>query len=130
MTEHSSPPSPPPRSGWQAILLLLTVAGTAFALMQTLVVPALPFFQREFDTSANGAAWLATGFLLASSVLTPILGKLGDTYGKKRLLVIALAVFGFGALGAAISWNLESLIGFRISRARALRSFRSRSGSS
>jgi EmrB/QacA subfamily drug resistance transporter len=82
--------------------------------MQTLVVPALPFFQREFDTSANGVTWLATGFLLASSVLTPILGKLGDTYGKKRLLVIALAVFGFGALGAAISWNLESLIGFRI----------------
>src|SRR3712207_9140556 len=83
-----------PRRPWPAILVLLTVAGISFALMQTLVVPALPFFQREFGTSASGATWLATGFLLSSSVLTPLLGKLGDTYGKKRLLAISLTVFG------------------------------------
>jgi MFS family permease len=74
------------RRAWQATLVLLTTAGIAFALMQTLVIPALPFFQREFSTTANGATWIATGFLLSSSVLTPLLGKLGDTYGKKRLL--------------------------------------------
>ena len=50
--------------------------------MQTLVIPALPFFQREFDTTPTGATWIATGFLLSSCVLTPILGKLGDSYGK------------------------------------------------
>ncbi len=90
------PPSPETRTGWRSILLLLTVAGTSFALMQTLVVPALPFFQREFDTTANAVTWLATGFLLSSSVLTPVIGKLGDTYGKKRLLVISLVIFGSG----------------------------------
>ena len=108
------PPASETRTGWRSILLLLTVAGTSFALMQTLVVPALPFFQREFGTTANGAAWLATGFLLSSSVLTPVIGKLGDTYGKKRLLVISLVVFGVGALGAALAWSLESLIACRI----------------
>ncbi len=46
--------------------------------MQTLVVPALPFFQREFATTANGATWSATDFLLFSSVLTPLLSKLRD----------------------------------------------------
>jgi MFS family permease len=112
--KNPTPPSPDGRTGWRSILLLLTVAGTAFALMQTLVVPALPFFQREFDTTANGVAWIVTGFLLSSSVLTPVLGKLGDTYGKKRLLVISLVVFGVGALGAAVSWSLESLIAFRV----------------
>ncbi|MDQ3240014.1 MAG: MFS transporter, partial [Actinomycetota bacterium] len=62
--KNPTPPSPDGRTGWRSILLLLTVAGTAFALMQTLVVPALPFFQREFDTTANGVAWIVTGFLL------------------------------------------------------------------
>ena len=93
---------------------LLTTAGISFALMQTLVVPALPFFQREFDTSANNVTWIATGFLLSSSVLTPILGKLGDAHGKAKMLVISLAIFGLASLGAALAWSLESLIFFRI----------------
>ena len=73
-----------PRRHYSVTLALLMVAGISFAVMQTLVVPALPFFQREFDTSASWVTWIATGFLLSSSVLTPILGKLGDAHGKKR----------------------------------------------
>jgi len=107
-------PLDPPRRPWQAILALLTTAGIAFALMQTLVIPALPFFQREFGATANSVTWIATGFLLSSSVLTPLLGKLGDAYGKKRMLVLALTVFGLGSLGAALSWSLGSLVAFRV----------------
>jgi EmrB/QacA subfamily drug resistance transporter len=95
-------------------LALLVVAGISFAIMQTLVVPALPFFQREFHTSASWVTWIATGFLLSSSVLTPILGKLGDAYGKKRMLVIALAIFGLASLAAAAAWSLASLVFFRV----------------
>ena len=72
-------------------LALLMIAGISFALMQTLVVPALPFFQREFETTPEWTTWLVTSFLVSSSVLTPILGKLGDAHGKKKLLVISLA---------------------------------------
>src|SRR5918999_307445 len=103
-----------PRTSWRVTLALLTVAGIAFAVMQTLVIPALPHFQREFGTSASWVAWIATGFLLSSSVLTPILGKLGDAYGKKRMLVIALAIFGLASLGAAFAWSLQSLVVFRV----------------
>ena len=46
----------------QITLALLTVAGISFALMQTLVIPALPFFVREFDTSAAWVTWLVTSF--------------------------------------------------------------------
>jgi EmrB/QacA subfamily drug resistance transporter len=109
----SSSPAPE-RQHYMVTLALLTVAGTSFALMQTLVVPALPFFQREFDTSASWVTWIATGFLLSSSVLTPILGKLGDSYGKERLLVISLGIFGFASLAAAFAWDLPSLIAFRV----------------
>lgn len=103
-----------PRQHYGVTLALLTVAGISFAIMQTLVVPALPHFQREFDTSASWVTWIATGFLLSSSVLTPILGKLGDSLGKKRMLVIALGIFGLASLGAAAAWNLPSLILFRV----------------
>jgi EmrB/QacA subfamily drug resistance transporter len=103
-----------PRRHYGATLALLTVAGISFAVMQTLVVPALPHFQREFHTSASWVTWIATGFLLSSSVLTPILGKLGDSYGKKRMLVIALGIFGLASLGAAAAWSLPSLVFFRV----------------
>ena len=94
-------------------LALLTVAGISFALMQTLVVPALPFFQREFETSPEWTTWLVTSFLVSSSVLTPIIGKLGDAHGKKRMLVISLATFGFASLGAALAPSIGTLIVFR-----------------
>jgi EmrB/QacA subfamily drug resistance transporter len=106
--EHGS------RQHYGVTLAVLTVAGISFAVMQTLVVPALPFFQREFDTSASWVTWIATGFLLSSSVLTPILGKLGDSHGKKRMLVISLGIFGLASLGAAAAWSLPSLIFFRV----------------
>jgi EmrB/QacA subfamily drug resistance transporter len=102
------------RQHYGVTLALLVVAGVSFAVMQTLVVPALPFFQREFDTSATSVTWIATGFLLSSSVLTPILGKLGDSYGKKRMLVISLGIFGLASLGAAAAWSLASLVFFRV----------------
>jgi MFS family permease len=101
------------RASHRLILALLTIAGISLAVMQTMVIPALPFFQREFDTSASWVTWLVTSFLLSSSVLTPILGKLGDAYGKKRLLVISLGIFGLATLGAACAWSIGSLIAFR-----------------
>jgi EmrB/QacA subfamily drug resistance transporter len=103
-----------PRQHYGVTLALLTVAGISFAIMQTLVVPALPHFQREFNTSASWVTWIATGFLLSSSVLTPILGKLGDSLGKKRMLVIALGIFGLASFGAAAAWSLPTLIFFRV----------------
>src|SRR4051794_21648966 len=94
-------------------LFLLTVAGISFALMQTLVVPALPFFQREFETTPEWTTWLVTSFLVSSSVLTPLLGKLGDAHGKKKLLVITLSLFAAASLGAAAAPNIGVLILFR-----------------
>ena len=95
-------------------LSLLTVAGISFAVMQTLVIPALPFFRQEFGTSQEDTTWLVTGFLLSSSVLTPLLGKLGDMYGKKRLLVVCLTIFGLGSFGAAAGDSLGWLVACRV----------------
>jgi EmrB/QacA subfamily drug resistance transporter len=102
-----------PRPHYNLTLTILVLAGAAFALQQTLVFPALATFQREFGTSTAWATWVVTAFLVSGAVLTPILGRLGDQYGKAKLLTISLALFVAGCLGAAVAWSIWSLIAFR-----------------
>jgi EmrB/QacA subfamily drug resistance transporter len=103
----------PARQHYNLTLAILTMAGAAFALQQTMVFPALSTFQREFDTTPAWATWVLTAFLLTASVATPLLGKLGDQYGKERMLVIALSIFLLGTIGGAFAWNIGSLIASR-----------------
>ncbi len=90
------------------------MAATAYALQQTMVVPALPELQRELGASTTWVTWVMTGFLLSAAVLTPILGKLGDRYGKERLLVLSLVAFLIGCIGCAAAPDIWTLILFRI----------------
>jgi EmrB/QacA subfamily drug resistance transporter len=101
------------RQHYNVTLAILTLAGIAFALQQTMVIPALPTLQRELNTTTTWVTWVLTVFLLVASVATPVLGKLGDQYGKERLLVISLALFFIGSIGAAAAWNIWVLIGWR-----------------
>jgi EmrB/QacA subfamily drug resistance transporter len=94
-------------------LLPLAGAGLAYALAQTMVIPALPDLQRELDADPADATWLLTAFLLTSSVATPLFGRLGDMHGKERWLLISLAVFGVGSVVAALGKSLEVLIAGR-----------------
>jgi EmrB/QacA subfamily drug resistance transporter len=101
------------RQHYNVTLAILTLAGIAFALQQTMVIPALPTLQRELHTTTTWVTWVLTVFLLVASVATPVLGKLGDQYGKERLLVISLAVFLVGSIAAALAWNIWALIAAR-----------------
>jgi EmrB/QacA subfamily drug resistance transporter len=102
------------RQHYNVTLGILTLAGIAFALQQTMVVPALPALREELHTTTGWVTWLLTGFLLTASVATPLLGKLGDQYGKERLLVISLGIFFVGCVGAALAPNIWFLIAFRM----------------
>jgi EmrB/QacA subfamily drug resistance transporter len=92
------------------ILGVLALGGGAYALQQSLVVPALPVLQRDLHTSTSGVAWVFTSYLLAASVVTPIAGRLGDMFGKKRVLVIALCGLAAGSLLAALVTSLPLMI--------------------
>ena len=108
------PPPPARRRASPAVTLgLLAVACVSYVLQQTLVVPALPTIQRDLDTTTTWVTWVFTGFLLASAVATPLLGKLGDTYGKKRLLVVVMLIFLVGTIGAALASSIAALIAAR-----------------
>lgn len=102
------------RQHYNVTLAALTFAGIAFALQQTMIIPALPTLQRELDTTTTWVTWLLTGFLLSASVATPLLGKLGDQHGKERLLLISLGIFFLGSVGAIFAQSIWMLIGFRI----------------
>ena len=71
-------------------LATIAMAGLAYAMLQTLILLALPTIQRATHSSESGVAWLLTGYLLSSSIATPIVGRLGDMFGKRRILILAL----------------------------------------
>jgi MFS family permease len=71
--------------------VVLAVGGVSYALLQSLVAPALPSIQHSLHTS-DSVSWVLTAYLLSASVATPLIGRLGDMYGKQRLLVIVLAL--------------------------------------
>src|SRR4051794_16324444 len=86
----------------------------AFALSQTVVSPALPEIQREFHATAASAAWILTGYLLAASIATPIVGKLGDVFGRGRVMTAVLLVFAAGSVICALAGTLWLLVLGRI----------------
>jgi EmrB/QacA subfamily drug resistance transporter len=94
-------------------LAVLALGGMAYAMLSSAVVPALPTMQQDLHTTETGITWLLTGYLLAASVGTSILGRLGDMYGKERLLLLTLVILGAGTLLAAVSNSLPLLIAAR-----------------
>jgi MFS family permease len=96
------------------ILLVLSLAGLAYAVLSSVVIPALPSFQRSLHTSETGATWILTAFLVSAAVGTAIIGRLGDMYGKERLLLWTLVVLAAGTALAAVSQSLAMLIVARV----------------
>jgi EmrB/QacA subfamily drug resistance transporter len=96
------------------ILAVLCSAGLAYAVLSSAVIPALPTFQHTLHTSETGATWILTAFLLSASVGTSVIGRLGDMYGKEKLLLWTLLALAFGTLVAALSDSLALLIVARV----------------
>jgi EmrB/QacA subfamily drug resistance transporter len=93
---------------------LLAVAAVAYALLQSLVAPALLTIQHDLRTTTAGAAWILTAYLLSASVVTPIVGRLGDMVGKKRAMVVVLLVLAAGTVLAALATSIGVMIAARV----------------
>jgi EmrB/QacA subfamily drug resistance transporter len=100
----------PHRTHPNVTLAVLALGGLAYAMLSSAVVPALPTMQRDLHTTETGITWLLTGYLLAASVGTAILGRLGDMYGKERLLLWTLGILGVGTVLAGVSTSLGPLV--------------------
>ncbi|MCL3817246.1 MFS transporter [Aeromicrobium wangtongii] len=93
---------------------VLAVSVASYTLMQSLTVPVLSEIEVVFDTDQNTATWVLTAYLLSASIFTPIMGRLGDTFGKQRMLVISLAALSVGSLIAALAPSIGVLLLARI----------------
>jgi EmrB/QacA subfamily drug resistance transporter len=96
------------------ILAVTALAGMGYAMLSSAVIPALPSIQHSLHTTETGVTWLLTGYLLSASVATSILGRLGDMYGKERLLVITLVILALGTVVSALATSLMPMIVGRV----------------
>ncbi|WP_405873325.1 MULTISPECIES: DHA2 family efflux MFS transporter permease subunit [unclassified Streptomyces] len=120
--QDAQPPSKPPQRGSAAqehvpgnvlvsigaLLLGLLLA----ALDQTIVSTALPTIVSDLG-GLEHLSWVVTAYLLASTAATPLWGKLGDQYGRKRLFQIAIVIFLIGSALCGMAQNMPQLIAFR-----------------
>jgi EmrB/QacA subfamily drug resistance transporter len=102
------------RQHYNVTFALLATAGIAYALLQSLVAPALPELQQQLHTSVDSASWVLTAYLLSASIGTPVLGRLGDMHGKQRLLVVVLVLLCVGAVVSAVATTLVVMLVGRV----------------
>src|ERR1700722_17987380 len=93
---------------FSGLLLAMLLA----ALDQTIVATALPTIAGDLG-GINRLSWVVTAYLLASTASTPLWGKIGDLYGRKRLLLTAMVIFLAGSAACGLAHNMNELIGFR-----------------
>ncbi|GAB09117.1 putative major facilitator superfamily transporter [Gordonia araii NBRC 100433] len=100
------------RTPWLAVAALCN-AGIVVALMQTIIIPLIPGLPGLLDAEPENTAWALTITLLVGAVVTPISGRLGDMYGKRRILLLSLLCVAIGSIGCALS---PTLLPFLIGR--------------
>ncbi|MBR7828912.1 MFS transporter [Actinospica sp. MGRD01-02] len=98
------------RPHYNVIFAVLLVGIAAYSVLQSLVAPVLSTLIVDLHTTQDTATWLMTAYLLAASVATPILGRIGDKVGKERMLVITLLALTVGSGVAAVSHSVGLMI--------------------
>lgn len=98
----------------RAITTTLALTGLIAAFMQTLVTPIIPRLPGFLDTNSADATWVLTSTLLAAAISTPISGRLGDMYGKRRVVMVLLMLMAGGSIISALSNTLIPMIVGRV----------------
>ena len=112
-----APPVPPSANGTTSHQLraLLSMVGVALLLnyVETMIIPGIPTIQKDFATTDSIVSWITSAFLIVGSAVSPLFGKLGDSYGKKRMFLIALVFYTAGVGIAGFSPSVYFLIAAR-----------------
>ncbi|GAA1310152.1 MFS transporter [Saccharothrix xinjiangensis] len=107
-----TPPAAPPEP--KAFVAVLAFGGIVVSLVHTAVIPLVPLLPGLLGASPADTAWALTATLLAAAVATPTVGRLGDMYGKRRMLLVSLALLVAGSVVGALSDALVPLIAARV----------------
>jgi len=106
-------PKAPDRRTGRALVTVLATAGIVVSTQQTLVIPLVPQLPGLLGVSAADASWAVTATLLAGAIATPTVGRLADMFGKRRMLMLCLALLTIGSAVAALSSTLTGLVAGR-----------------
>lgn len=98
------------RQSSRLITAILCLSGTVVSLQQTMVIPLLPDFPKILGVSSDDASWLVTVTLLTSAIATPIVSRLADMFGKRRMMLISMTMIVIGSLIAAIGGTFVTLL--------------------
>jgi len=119
MMESGGPPQPSAETSTVAqghqLRALLSMVGVALLLnyVEIMIIPGIPTIQNDFGTTTSVVSWITSAFLIVGSAVSPLFGKLGDSYGKKKMFLIALALYTVGVGLAGFSPSVYYLIFFR-----------------
>ena len=100
------------RSGWMT-LIILSCLGLIVMFDETMILPAIPDFIRDFNISYSTSSWLLSAYIIAAAVMTPIAGRLSDIYGKKKILLIVMGVYIVGIVAGRFATNIEFMLAAR-----------------
>lgn len=116
--ERTSDSSFPIKVSASAWVTLAIISGLALVTMygETMVLPAIPDFIKDFGISYNTSSWILTTYLIAGAVMTPIAGKLSDLHGKKKILLIVMIIYSAGILAGGFANNFWFMILARIAQ--------------
>ncbi|MBL7497845.1 MFS transporter [Frankia sp. CNm7] len=111
MSARASQPASSTATGHPAwIVGVLASAGIVISVSQTIVVPLIPSFPSLLRTSASNASWVITATLLTAAVAMPVLGRLGDLYGKRRMMLVSTWSLVAGSALCALSSSLVPIV--------------------
>jgi MFS family permease len=102
-------------SGW-SILIILSCLGLIVMFDETMILPAIPDFIHNFNISYSTSSWILSAYIIAAAVMTPIGGKLSEIYGKKKILLIIMAVYAVGIMAGRFATNIEFMLGARVAQ--------------
>ena len=81
---------------------------------ETMLLPAIPDIIKDFNASYNTASWILSGYLITAAIVTPMIGKLSDIYGRKKILILVLIIFAASILSGGFTSDLSFLVGTRV----------------
>jgi EmrB/QacA subfamily drug resistance transporter len=98
------------RSHYRVTFSVISAGIFAYALLQSFVTPVLPTIQKDLHTTQSTVTWVLTAYLLSASIVTPIVGRIGDRVGKAKMFVVTLIALALGSLLAALATSIGVLI--------------------
>jgi MFS family permease len=101
------------KDAWVTLIILSSLALIAM-YGETMLIPAIPILVKDFKIPYNTSSWILTAYLIAGAVMTPIVGRLSDIYGKKKILMLVMAIYSIGTFLGGISGNIFMMVISRV----------------